>query len=178
MRTMVTETDLSHRTGRQTDHVERDWTMKIEEYLDKQGVQYELHDHPPAYTAQEVAKEEHVSGNMLAKTVVVHDSKGYAMCVLPASYKLDMTKVAKVLHVPRTRLADEQEMAKLFPDAEVGAEPPFGKLYDIPTYVDEHLANREEIVFQAGTHREAIRMKYADYEALAEPVVEDLAVHM
>ena len=70
--------------------------MEIGEYLTQEGVAFERHRHAPAYTAQEVAAEEKVSGNMLAKAVLVHDDKGYAMCVLPASHKLDMAKVAKV----------------------------------------------------------------------------------
>ncbi|MHC4294498.1 MAG: aminoacyl-tRNA deacylase [Planctomycetota bacterium] len=149
--------------------------MKVSEYLKDKGVYFSMHEHSPAYTAQEVAAEEHVSGKMLAKTVIVRVDDRYVMCVLPASLKLDMTKVAKAVKGKSVRLADETEMAKLFPDVEVGAEPPFGNLYEITTLVDEHLAADEEIVFQAGSHRQAIRMKYADYESLAEPQVADLA---
>ena len=152
--------------------------MKISEYLKERGVYFSMHEHPPAYTAQEVAAEEHVSGNLLAKAVIVGTGDGYAMCVIPASYKLDLKKVAGVLGTKSVRLADEREMAKIFPDVEVGAEPPIGKLYNLPTLVDEHLAADEEIVFQAGSHRHAIRMKYADYALLADPAVADLAVHL
>jgi len=152
--------------------------MKLQEYLEQKKARYELHEHPPAYTAQEIAAEEHVSGNILAKAVVVRADEGYAVCVLPASYKLDMGKVAKALKAKKVRLADESEMAKLFPDVEVGAEPPFGNLYNLPTVVDEHLATDDEIVFQAGDHRHAIRMKYTEYAKLAEPAVANLAVHM
>jgi Ala-tRNA(Pro) deacylase len=152
--------------------------MKIQEYLKEQGVPFEEHQHPPAYTAQEIAAEEHVSGNILAKPVTVKAGKSYAMCVLPASYKLDMKKVAKAIKTRKVRLADENEMAKLFPDSEVGAEPPFGILYELPTLVDEHLVSDTDIVFQGGTHRLAIRMKYADYARLVQPTVADLAVHL
>jgi len=152
--------------------------MDIRKYLKQEKVAFEVHEHTPAYTAQELAAEEHVSGNMLAKAVVVRAGSGYALCALPASYKLDMKKAAKALGYERVRLADETEMSKLFPDVEVGAEPPFGNLYDLPTLVDQHLAEDEDIVFQGGTHRHAIRMKYADYAGLVEPKVVDLAVHM
>jgi Ala-tRNA(Pro) deacylase len=153
-------------------------TMKVEDYLKEKGVAFEVHQHRPVYTAQEVAAEEHVSGDEMAKPVVVHANGNYVMCVLPASYKLDMERVAAVLKAKKVRLADEGELAKLFPDAEVGAGPPIGSLYNLPTLVDEHLAKTEQIVFQAGTHREAIRMKYRDWERLAGPTVADLAVHL
>ncbi len=152
--------------------------MKISEYLKDRGVYFSMHEHPPAYTAQEVAAEEHVSGNMLAKAVIVRAGDRFAMCVIPASFKLDMTKAAECLGAKSIRLADETELAKLFPDTEVGAEPPFGNLYHLRTLVDEHLAADEEIVFQAGSHRHAIRMKFADYASLCEPNVADLAVHL
>ncbi|MDY6913709.1 MAG: YbaK/EbsC family protein [Planctomycetota bacterium] len=152
--------------------------MNIVDYLKKQKAAFEMHEHPAAYTAQEVAAEEHVSGNILAKTVIVHTGDGYAMCVLPASYKLDMAKVAKVLKSEKVRLADETELAKLFPDVEVGAAPPFGNLYGLPTLVDENLAECREIAFQAGDHRHAILMVFSDYAKLVDPATADLAVHL
>ena len=152
--------------------------MRIGEYLEQHGVAYQTHQHAPAYTAQEVAAEEHVSGNILAKGVLVKADEDYVLCVLPACYKLDMDKVAKSLKARHVRLADETELARCFPDSEVGAEPPFGSLYNLPTLVDQHLAEDEEIVFQAGTHREVVRMRYADYASLVRPRVADLAVRM
>ena len=159
-------------------HTEKGLQMKINEYLKEKGVYFSVHEHPPAYTAQEVAAEEHISGNQLAKSVVVRTDDSYVVCVIPASYKLDMERVAKILGAKSVHLADETELTKLFPDVEVGAEPPFGNLYNLPTLVDEHLAAIDEIVFQAGTHRLAIRMKYADYAELAEPKIANLAMHL
>lgn len=153
--------------------------MKIETYLKENGVEFEAHEHPPAYTAQEVAAEEHVSGKLLAKAVVVRGGADkYALCVLPAPQKLDLHKAAAAMGVDSAELADEEEMARLFPDVEVGAEPPFGNLYDLPTYVDTRLAEDEEILCQAGSHRRAIRLKYADFARLTEPKVCDLAVSL
>lgn len=150
--------------------------MNVQEYLQEQHVPFMMHEHPAAYTAQEVAAEEHISGKMLAKAVVVRTDKSHIMCVLPASCRLDLNKVAAVAKVKKARLADEMDMAKLFPDVEVGAEPPFGNLYQLPTFVDERLAADDEIVFQGGTHRLAVRMKFADYERCVNPIVADLAI--
>lgn len=152
--------------------------MKIQEYLESQKVMFETREHPPAYTAQEVAAEEHVSGKMLAKTVVVRADDEYVLCVLPAHLKLDMEKVGFVRAAEQVYLADETDLAKLFPDVEVGAEPPFGNLYDLPTLVDSHLAEDDEILFQAGTHRQAIRMRFEDYQRLVEPQIEDITISM
>ena len=151
--------------------------MRIQDYLEQENVSFEVHEHLPAYTAQEIAAQEHVSGYMLAKTVLMRADDRYVLCVLPASMKLDMDKVAQAIKADQVFLADETDLAKLFPDVEVGAEPPFGNLYDLPTLVDDCLAQEDEIVFQAGTHRQAIRMRFEDYRRLAEPQVSDICMH-
>ena len=152
--------------------------MKIQELLKGKGVSFKEMEHPPAYTAQEMAAEEHISGNKIAKTVVVRAGEGYAMCVLAASCKLDMKKVAMALGSLKVELADETELARLFPDTEIGAEPPFGTLYSLPTVLDQRLMAGEEITFFSGSHRQAIRMSYKDYAKIVQPTVADIAVHM
>jgi Ala-tRNA(Pro) deacylase len=152
--------------------------MDVCEYLSEEGVNYVADEHPPAYTAQEVAASEHISGDMMAKPVIVYDGGEYVMCVLPASYRLNFDKVSKTLKAIDLRLASEEEMGEIFDDCELGAEPPFGNLYRMDTFVDTHLAEDEEIVFQAGSHRRSVRMRYADYQALAKPKVADLAEHI
>lgn len=151
--------------------------MDIEKYLTEAGVSFERHEHSTAYTAQTLAAEEHVSGHKVAKSVAVSADGRSVLCVLPASYKVDLDKLAQVLGARECRLVDEAELAKLFPDVEVGAEPPFGEPYGLETFVDEHLALADTITFNAGSHREAIRIRYADYAQLAQPSVVDLSAH-
>lgn len=152
--------------------------MDIEKFLRDAGVRFEIQEHPPAYTAQEMAAEAHVSGDSVAKPVAIAAGDQTFLCVLPASHKVDLAKLKKVLKAKKCRIMEESDMAKLFPDAEVGAEGPFGKPYGLPTVVDEHLAQCDTITFTAGTHRRAIQMSYADYARLAEPTVADFSVHL
>jgi Ala-tRNA(Pro) deacylase len=69
----------------------------------------------------------------------------------------------------KVELASEEEFAGRFTDCEVGAEPPLGNIYGMPVYVDLSLREDPEIVFNAGRHDEAIRMRYADFERLVRP---------
>ncbi|MBC7257638.1 MAG: YbaK/EbsC family protein [Chloroflexi bacterium] len=127
--------------------------------------------HPTAYTAQEVAAAQGVSGKQLAKVVIVKADERPVMLVLQASAMVDLHKAAQMLGAKSMTLARESDFAELFADCEVGSMPPFGNLYNIPTYVDEGLAANEEIVFAVGTHTDTFRMKYADYARLASPTV-------
>jgi Ala-tRNA(Pro) deacylase len=75
-------------------------------------------------------------------------------------------------------LATEKEFAALFPDSELGAMPPFGNLYNLPVYVDTSLTEDEEIVFNAGTHVDTIRIKYKDFVKLVQPKVIEAAIRV
>jgi len=144
---------------------------KLKRYLDENGAGYEVIKHGEAYTAQEIAAALHVKGGMLVKVVMINSDKGNIMVAVPADRVVDIAKLREQLGLRVAALAREAEFKRLFPDCEVGAMPPFGNLYGIPVYVDELLTTDEYIVFQAGTHYEAIKMKYADYERLVNPAV-------
>lgn len=145
-------------------------SRRIKEYLDKNGIKVEVVEHEPAYTSQQTAAAAHMSGNDLAKVVMAKTGGDYVMCVVPASRMVDLEALQAALGSQEpVELAHEREFQHLFPDCELGAEPPFGNLYDIPVIVDEALAAETEIGFNAGNHHELIKMKYQDYESLVLP---------
>ena len=147
---------------------------KIRKFLDDNKVKYVTITHSPAYTAHDIAHAAHVSGRELAKTVIVDSDGKLVMAVLPASKRLSFAEAAAVVGGKNVRLAHEYEFATRFPGCEVGAMPPFGNLYDVDVYVDPSLAADEEIAFNAGTHMELIRMRYADFERLVHPKIASL----
>jgi Ala-tRNA(Pro) deacylase len=149
--------------------------IKLVEFLNQSKVRYQLIHHPEAFTAQELAAIEHVKGKNHAKVVMVKASGDKLMAVLPADHRVDLEKLDKVTG-KQTQLATEAEFKALFPDCAVGTMPPFGILYNVPTYVDQSFKDAEFIVFEAGTHSDAIRMGYADYVKLAAPTVADFAI--
>jgi len=145
--------------------------------LDGNKVSYEVLQHPEAVTAQRIAQAEHVKGRHHAKVVMVKSGDRHLMMVLPADHQIDLEKVEKAIG-ESVSLDTEQEFKSLFSDCAIGAMPPFGNLYGLPTYVDQSLAEQEYIVFEAGTHRDAIKMSYRDYEKIVKPNVNDLAIKL
>ena len=85
--------------------------------------------------------------------------------------KVNFDRLRRASHAVNVELATEDEFSELFPMCEVGAMPPFGNLYDMEVYVDEPLSQDDEIAFNAGTHTELIKMRYADYEQIVHPMV-------
>ena len=112
---------------------------RVEGVLKKNSIIYNIIKHQEAYTAQEIAEVMHVPGQDLAKVVMVKAKERYIMTVMPASCRIDFRKLKDVLRETDLRLASEEEFKTVFPDCEAGAEPPFGNLYNIETYVDKSL---------------------------------------
>lgn len=151
---------------------------KLQAYLDEHAVKYQVLTHSIAYTAQEIAQAQHIPGKQMAKVVMVKTESGTpVMLVLPASHKVNFARLRQVLHA-HAELAQEREFRDLFPGCETGAEPPFGNLFGLETIVDTALAEDEEIVFNAGSHWQTVRMRYADYERLVHPRIATFAEHL
>ncbi|NOT02007.1 MAG: YbaK/EbsC family protein [Phycisphaerales bacterium] len=150
--------------------------MKLEPFLKERGVAFEKTGHRATYTSQTMAQAEHVTGYMVAKPVIVKGDTGYAMCVVAAPDHVDLKQVGKVLKDAHVRLAGEKEMAGLFPDCELGAEPPVGAMFGMKTIMDTGLRLDEFLVMQAGSHTEAVRIRRDDWEKLCEPVVAPISL--
>lgn len=145
--------------------------MGVLELLDKSGVRYEVSEHKPTFTAQRLAAVEHEPGRYVAKPVVVKADGKYILCVLSAADKIDLRALKSSLGAKEVELAEEKEMGKIFGDCELGAEPPFGNLYDIVTVIDKRLEKDDHIIFQAGSHEKSVKMSMADYRKLVSPKV-------
>jgi len=152
--------------------------MEVIKFLKKSGVKYKVTKHKAAFTAQEMAAEEHEPGKYVAKPVVVKADGDYVMCVLPACYNIDLKALKSQLKAKTVKIAKEKDMEKLFGDCEVGAEPPFGNLYDLPTVMDKTLEEDDHIMFQGGSHEKAIRISMDDYRKLVAPKVLEFGRHV
>jgi len=148
---------------------------KLRVFLDTNRVEYKHTVHPIAYTACQVASAEHLPTREVAKAVVIFGDNEYHLVVVPANRLVDFQEFRVCLGLKHARMATEEELARLFPDCEVGAMPPMGNLYGIPVYLDRGLAGEEMIAFNGGTHRDVVHMKIADFRQLVHPQVVSLA---
>jgi Ala-tRNA(Pro) deacylase len=142
---------------------------RLHQFLDARGSDYTTLVHDRTVTAQQTANAAHVGNRRFAKTVVLKVDGKLAMLVMPAAYRVDVTRLSRALGGPEVEIATEEEFADAFADCEVGAMPPFGNLYGLPVYVDARMADRGEVVFNAGSHTDLVRMPYTEFERLAEP---------
>jgi Ala-tRNA(Pro) deacylase len=147
----------------------------LKQFLDEKKIKYIVISHSLAYTAQEIAALAHIPGKELAKTVIVKINGNLAMAVVPASRHVNMPMLKIAAGAKSVELALEKEFKDRFPDCETGAMPPFGELYGMAVFADESLAQDTEIAFNAGTHRELVRLAWKDFEGLAMPRIANFA---
>jgi len=147
---------------------------RLKKLLDDAKVSYEVYNHPLAYTAQQIAQRQHVSGDRMAKVVMLKADEKLVMAVVTGSQKIHLPTVRASLGVHEARLATEDEFIAKFPDCEIGAMPPFGNLFGLPVCVDFAVAKDESIYFNAGNHVQTVRIRYKDFEKLANPEVVQL----
>ena len=137
----------------------------VQRYLNDCGVEYEVVEHARTMTSSRTAEVGHVSGDRLAKAVVLRSEGGYTMAVLPASCHLRLGEIQDYLARP-VGLATEKEVGQLFDDCELGAIPPVGKPYGMDMIVDDSLAELPDVYFEAGDHVSLIHVNAIAFQRL------------
>jgi Ala-tRNA(Pro) deacylase len=150
-------------------------TQRIREFLDGNHARYVFVSHSPAFTAQEIAASMHIPGKLMAKTIVVKVDGRLALAVVPATKELDTAALARIAKAQEVEIASEDEFVDRFVGCQLGTAPPFGNLFGMETFVDVELARQQDVVFNAGTHTDAIWMRTGDFQRLARPTLASIA---
>lgn len=133
----------------------------IEAHLKEHHPGYELHTHPFAMSAQDLAATEHVSGHRVAKAVVVRLDGRLAIAVVSAAEKVRLGVLEEATGAA-AELVPEHELAERFRPCDPGAEPPLG-LFGVPIFVDATLAHAPRLLMPAGTYMDAVLLDTAEW---------------
>jgi Ala-tRNA(Pro) deacylase len=146
-------------------------SRSAQEFLRGSCIAYSAFRHVPAFTAQEEAAATHIPGRAWAKVVACFADGRPIQAVVPADRSVDLDRLLLLTGASDLRLAREDELDWLYPDCERGAMPPFGPLYRQQVFVDAALATKGDVVFNAGTHADAVAMNYDEFVTLVHAVV-------
>ena len=138
---------------------------RLKAYLDGEAVGFETIAHPRTATASETAQAAHIPGDDLAKTVVIHDEKGYVLAVVPSTHRVDLAALNEILDRD-IDLASEAEVTELFADCDSGAAPPVGAAYGVEVVLDRSLLGKERVWFEGGDHRTLVSVTGPDFDRL------------
>jgi Ala-tRNA(Pro) deacylase len=139
----------------------------LQDYLAERQIAYEVLPHTKTMTSATTAQAAHLPGRSVAKAVVVEDESGrYAVAVVPATAHVQLARLERELHRSGLHLASEPQLGKLFPDCELGAIPPLGQAYGLPTIVEEELATQPDVFFEAGDHQHLVHVSQGEFGRL------------
>lgn len=141
--------------------------MTLEQYLKNMHAAYEVMPHVRTVTSIKTATAAHIPAHQMAKGVLLEDDGGYLMAVVPADRHVHLGMLRQQLG-RRMGLATEREIMEVFKDCDLGAVPPIGKAYGIETVLDDELTKAPEVYFEAGNHKELVRMGREEFMRLHE----------
>lgn len=137
----------------------------LKDFLDASGMHYDVLTHRHTRTSAQTAREAHIPGNQLAKTVILEDDNGYFMAVIPSTHRVDLGTLHHKLH-RQVGLATEDDLKDLFSDCVLGAAPPIGEAYGIPAYMDISLDDESDVYFEGGDHEALVHMSGREFREL------------
>jgi Ala-tRNA(Pro) deacylase len=130
----------------------------LTEYLDAQGIEYEVLRHERTFTGIDEARSLGIHADEVLKTVIL-DSRGeHVAAVLPSGERLDLQLVREALEDPGATLAREDEITHDFGGFELGALPPVAPLLGVDTIVDPTVRDHGPVVFAGGTQTESVKV--------------------
>lgn len=153
----------------------------LTKYLDKAKVKYEVLEHKTVYTAMDKAGTLHQDPKSIAKTTVLKlDSQDYAIALVAANKLLDKGKIKTIINDQRKKagqkvfkkvdFAKEAWMKKNI-SGQLGATPPFGSLWNLPTYADSSLLARPKIIVNAGDYNISLQLTKAAFQKALPDIV-------
>ena len=143
----------------------------VRDFLTRERVPYTIFSHRAAYTAQEEAETAHIQGRHWAKVVVCFADGEPIQAILPADLMVDFELLGSLIGANSVRLATEAAVTELYPECEPGAMPPFGRVFGQRVFVDRSMTGDPEMVFNGGTHTDAVCMHYNDFAEIVRPTV-------
>jgi Ala-tRNA(Pro) deacylase len=149
-------------------------TRRLLDLLRSRDVPHRSLSHPAVRTSEEASRVRGTPLEAGAKALVCHAGDRIVLIVVPADARLDNRAFRQQTGVRNVRMVDAAEIEALV-GAPVGAVPPFGSLFGLPTYADREVVGRDEIAFNAGARDFSVVMGGPDYARLEEPMLGDFA---
>ncbi len=141
--------------------------MTLKEYLRTCDIDYEELPHQRETTTSRIAQRAHVTGDRMAKAVMVHGDSGYRVAVVPSSCDADLEQLSRLFH-EKVELASEQQITDHFRDCDPGATSPVGQAYGLQVYIDDMLLHQPDIYFDAGDHETLVHMSGREFDRLMD----------
>ena len=140
---------------------------KLEKFLIENKIKYEPVEHKIVYTAFDKAATLKVPQKIIGKTLTIKFGKNYGIALIPANRNLDKAKFKKLAKAKNADFATEVWVKKNIKGVKIGAVPPFGKLWHLPTFIDRRLINQPKVIINGGNWNQSIKISPSAFKSLA-----------
>jgi Ala-tRNA(Pro) deacylase len=137
----------------------------LEKYLSSKETKYELFWHDREVETARIAQNMHIKGGQLAKSVLLVTNHGPLLAVVPSTCNVDLARISSITG-DDIELANDETISTIFSDCNVGAIPACGEAYNLPVFVDDHLADEQEIYFEAGDHKNLVHVSALEFDRM------------
>lgn len=137
----------------------------LQRYLAAENIQCAEIPHDLTMSSTRTAQACHLSGDCVAKAVVLRHDGGYMLAVVPASHHLNLPDLKERLGEDLA-MANETEINRLFVDCAPGAVPAVGRCYGLDLIVDDSIHAQPEVYIEAGDHATLLQLTHAQFARL------------
>lgn len=141
--------------------------VTLQDYLESREIAYEVLEHRAAQSALKAAESAHVSGEKMAKPILLGDDHAYLLAVIPATHRLELDRLNQLM-ARHLELMDDDEMEVAFSDCDRGAIPAIGDAYGIDTVIDTALSHQDDVYFDSGDHKHLIHVSGDMFRQMTE----------
>ena len=146
----------------------------LEKLLKQNKIKYEVVEHRKVFTAFDSAETQDVKLTEVAKAVLLKGKKNLYLAVLPAGSNCDFKALSK-LASDKVSMAKEKDIETKL-KTKIGLIPPFGSLFQLPTFFDKKLLKNKKINLPAGSYTESVIISIKDYRQLEKPVIGNFSI--
>lgn len=142
---------------------------KVYEVLEKLGISYVRHEHPPVFTVEEAEEYWEDVAGAHCKNIFLRNKKGsrHYLAILEHSKKADLKALENQLGESRLSFASAERLMRYL-GLETGAVSPFGLINDsnkeVQVVIDQDLKKAEHINFHPNVNTATVGIEFRDFE--------------
>jgi len=142
---------------------------KVCEVLDKLGISYVRHEHPPVFTVEQAEKHWGSITGAHCKNIFLRNKKGnrHYLVILESSKSADLKALTEQLGEDRLSFASAERLMRYL-GLEAGAVSPFGLINDsekeVQVVIDRDLKKVECVNFHPNVNTATVGIDFTDFE--------------
>ncbi len=145
-------------------------TDKILNIFKENNIKYQLYEHEPVYTSQQAATIRGVELKTGCKSMVLKTKSGkFILANIAADRRIDLKKLEKLVG-SKLSFATKEEVLQVT-SCDPGSVPPFGKLFGLPTFLDESVLENDYVNFNIGMLTKSVKISKQDLLKIMEPTI-------